>query len=248
MDNAVYVALSSQMALRNHLEVVANNLANASTAGFKAERMMFREYLMQMAPTETVSFVLDGVGYRDLGDGPITRTGNEFDVAINGKGYFQVETPEGVRYTRAGSFTLDTQRRLVTAQGYPVLSPSSTPLVLPAGAEEIAIAEDGTVSVRGAQATEVTRVGRIGLMEFTDEQQMRRVNAQLYATDERPRPVERPRMTQGTIEESNVQSVVELTHMIEILRTYQIAQKVVESEAERERNAIEVLGNVRVTA
>lgn len=242
MDNTTYIALSSQMALRRQLEIVANNMANQSTPGFKAERLLFREYLQNADSGYPISFVQDIASYRDLSEGPIVSTGGDLDVAIAGRGYFTVDTPDGPRYTRLGSFTLDQQRRIVTSQGYPVLSAGGSPIVLPADTTQIAIAEDGTISIRRVEDSKIDiRVDRLGVVEFDDERQLRHVSDGLLTTDQAPQTASRPRVIQGALEQANVQGVRELTDMIEILRTYQAVQKAVEAEAERRRSALQQL-------
>jgi flagellar basal-body rod protein FlgF len=241
VDNTTYIALSSQVALRRHLEIVANNLANQSTPGFKAERLLFREYLQNAATADPIAFVQDIASYRDLAEGPIISTGGDLDVAIAGRGYFAVETPEGTRYTRLGSFTLDAQRRIVTSQGYPVLSAGGAPIVLPNETMQIAIAEDGSISVRGQDSKLSQRIDRLGVVEFDDERQLRLAGDGLLTADESPRAAARPRVIQGAIEQANVQGVRELADMIEILRSYQMVQKAIEMEAERRRNALQQL-------
>lgn len=241
MENAVYIALSSQMALRRSMEIVANNMANLSTPGYQAERVMFKEHLVPVGETETVSFVQDIASYRDLTNGPIQYTNGDLDVAITGKGYFAVETPDGVRYTRAGAFTLDTQRRLVTSEGHVVQAAGGGPIVFPSDASEIEIADDGTISVRGQNAKISNRIGRIGVVEFEDERQLRRSGYGLLETEQEPTPAKDIRVAQGALEQSNVQGVVEMTDMMEVMRRYQAVQKIIDTDGDLVRRAIEQL-------
>jgi len=241
MENTIYIALSSQMALRRQLETVANNMANMSTPGYQAERIMFREYLQPIGQGESISFVQDYASYRDASTGPINYTGADLDVAITGKGYFAVETPDGIRYTRAGSFTIDSQQRLVTNQGYPVQAASGGPIVFPSNADEIMIAEDGTISVRGQDSKASNRVGRLGVVEFENESQLRRGGSGLFETEAEPTQSSDVRLQQGALEQSNVQGVREMTDMMAVLRTYQSMQKALDGESERRRSAIQQL-------
>src|SRR5215469_2049692 len=114
MQNATYIALSSQTALQRQMDVVANNLANLSTPAFKGEEMLFSQYLTRARGTGAMAFVEDAGTARDLRQGPITKTGNPLDLALQGPGYFSVDTPLGTRYTRAGHFQIDAQNQLVT--------------------------------------------------------------------------------------------------------------------------------------
>lgn len=244
MDNTVYVALSSQVALRRNLEIVANNMANLSTPGFKAERMMFREFLQPVSPADKISFVQDIASYNDLSEGPLMTTGAALDLAIAGKGYFTVDTPDGPRYTRGGSFSLDAQRRLVTAQGNPVLSTSGAPIVFPTNAREIVVADDGTISSREDDPKISIRLDRVGVVDFDDPRQVHSSGDGLMTSDASPSQVANPRVVQGAIEQSNAQGVREMTEMMEILRTYQTVQKAIDSETDRRRNALQQLSKI----
>src|SRR5262249_29385758 len=123
MDNSLLVSLSQQLAAYRAMDVIANNLANASTPGFKCEAAKFEEYVSHVRPAEdqkvpqTSSFVKDAVVMRDLGQGELTATGSPYDFAINGKGFFTVQTPQGMRYTRDGHFSLNQDGVLVTSDG-----------------------------------------------------------------------------------------------------------------------------------
>lgn len=228
------------MVLKRQMEVVANNLANLSTPGFKGEAMMFIEHLARTAPREKISFVQDIATVRDLKSGPMTETGNPFDLAIRGEGYFAVQTPDGERYTRAGGFTLDPDGQIVTARGYALLSDGGAPFIVPTDARDVVIAEDGTVS------TDEGELGRIGLVRFENEQALRKLANGLFETaGQQPEPVVDPDIQQGKIESSNVAGVVEMTRMIEIVRSYQAAADLAKQEHERQRRAIEALSPVR---
>jgi flagellar basal-body rod protein FlgF len=165
MDNTAYVALSRQITLRRELDIIANNVANADTAGFKAESLLVEEEPMRPAKTfglrAPVDFVIDGEVARDFGQGGFQKTGNPLDVAIEGDGFLSIETAQGPRYTRDGRLQLDAQNRLVTAAGDPVLS-GGGPVVLDPALGALTIAADGTLS-QGE-----TQVGRLDLVRFDD--------------------------------------------------------------------------------
>ena len=236
MENAGYIALSRQMALRQQMDVVANNLANLNTSAFKGERMLFSEYLSKTEDGKLLSFVQDLAVFRDLRQGAMTRSGNPLDLAINGDGYLKVETPGGERFTRRGSFTLDERGRIVTPEGHPLLNAGDAPITIPTDSETITITRDGTVS------TEAGELGRIQLVSFENEQFLTRGENGLYdAGDERPETVRAPDIQQGMIETSNVQGVFEMTRLIETVRSYQSANKLTEAEHERQRRAIDHL-------
>jgi len=234
METPTYIALSRQLGLRRQMDIVANNLANMNTPSFKGERLIFVEYLQQPTRKDPQSFVQDLGTLRDTAEGPLAKTDNPFDLAVSGDGYFTVETPLGNRYTRHGRFQLDADNRLVTGQGHPVLDSGGGEITIPRGSGRITVSTDGTLS------TDTGIVARLGLVKFADEQQLQRGANNQYSApeDQRPEAVEKPRIMQGMLEESNVQAVTELTHMIEIMRTYQGIGKAIEQEHERQLKAI----------
>jgi flagellar basal-body rod protein FlgF len=246
MEAPSYIALAQQAALWRQTEVIANNLANISTPGFKADRIIFAEYLQSTGGSESssadapLSFVREVGAVRDLRDGMMTPTGNAFDLAIQGTGYFAVETPGGPRYTRQGTFHLDGQGRVVTSDGYAVLDAQSQPITMRNGESRFEVSPEGQIT------TESGTLARIQLVQFDDEQSMRKVGANLYETDAPSQPVD-PKKTavrQGAIEASNVQSIVEVTSLIEISRRYQMAQNILNAENELQVKAIQQLGRV----
>jgi flagellar basal-body rod protein FlgF len=214
------------------MDAVANNVANVNTPGYKAERMLFAEYLVRPQKNVPLSFVEDKGMIRDLSEGPLTKTGNPFDLALNGDGFFTVGTPEGQRYTRSGRFQLDADGQIVNQTGQPVLSAGGQPITIPPGSRNVSIAPDGSVSAD----TEV--VGTIGIVQFENPREMKREANNLYATDAAPVPNERTRILQGMLEESNVNAVQELTNMIEVHRAYTANQRVLQDEHDRLQRAI----------
>ncbi len=237
METSGYIALSSQMALRQRLDVISQNVANLNTSGFKGEDMVFSEFLQETEDGKTLSFVENVAMVRNLSSGPLALTANALDVAIRGEGYFGVDTPLGERYTRAGSFRLDGDGRIVTADGHPVKSDVGGEIVVPPDSGEVVIARDGTVSV------ETGELGRIGVFRFEDETLLVKTEAQLYdPVDQVAEQVQDATVEQGMIEGSNVQGVIEMTKLIETVRRYQSANKLVEDEHRRQRQMLEALG------
>lgn len=247
MENPSYIALGHARGLQRQMEVVANNLANASTAGYRAERVMFRELLSQKATMPGLkglgarsSFVEEAGTLRDTRTGRLERTGNGLDVAVDGPGYFVVETPQGLRYTRQGSFRPDAQGRLTTYDGLPVLGEGGQPITLRADDREVEIDRRGAISGKDGP------IGKLRLVQFENEQALRKVGDNLYAAggqDEQPAD-QRVQVVQGSIEGSNVQGVLEMSQMIELLRRYQSAQRLMEQEHDRSRRAIDKLSRV----
>jgi flagellar basal-body rod protein FlgF len=238
MQAAAYIALSSQMALHRQIDVVANNLANSSTPAFKAERMLFAEFLNRGSASQPVSFVQDLGTVRDTKQGPITRTGNSLDFALQGDGYLQVQTPLGTRYTRNGHFQLDGTGQVVTAQGYPVLDEGGQPLTVPTDATDITVTRDGTVTTAQGEA------GRLGAVRFANERDLVPAAGGLYVTEAVPVPAPETVIQQGMIEESNVEPIIEMTRMMDIAHSFSFAKDLGDSESDRTRSAIDKLGKV----
>jgi flagellar basal-body rod protein FlgF len=240
MENPIYIALSRQEALRRQLDVVSNNVANMNTPGFKQQRMLFLEYLSKPAPAPApkLSMVQDYGVMRDTRPGPISHTANQLDLALQGDGYFAVETIDGQHYTRVGRFQLNNDRQIVDANGLPLLDDGDRPITVPQNAGRITIAGDGAIS------TEQGQLGQLKLVRFERDQYLDELGGGLYATNEPALPAEDARVVQGAVEDSNVQPVVEMTQMMEIMRQYQSNQRLIETEHERQRNAITKLARL----
>lgn len=215
MDNSAYIALSRQLALFRDMDITANNIANANTTGYSAEHLEFNSYLtkdVNYGNRNDMAFADNIDSYRNTLPGPIKTTGNDLDVAIQGNGYFQVETPLGMRYTRAGNFRLASDGTLITEDGYPVLNSSGQHITFPDNTRDIKIGEAGNLKVNGED------FDTIGMFEFDDEQVLQRLNGRLFKSDVSGRPAQNARMLQRSLESSNVQPVIELTHMMQISR------------------------------
>lgn len=238
METASYIALSHQVALRDEMAVIANNIANIGTPGFRREGLVFAEYLARPnrpAPRmETLSYVSEQGIARNTMPGAIEETGGALDVAIAGDAMFVVETPQGQRYTRSGHFRLDPAGQIITQAGHAVLGDAG-PLTIPPDASEIMIAEDGTVS------TDQGVVGRLQLVQFEDDRQLQKAGNGLYRTTAVAGPALDATVIQGSVERANVQPVLEITRMIEILRLYQNNQNLIKMEHERQQRVIEAL-------
>ncbi|NIJ41142.1 flagellar basal-body rod protein FlgF [Parvibaculum indicum] len=240
MENALLIGLSRQMAMQRNMAIIANNLANMNTNGYKSESMLFDEYVMPVAsedsPDKSLSFVQDIGLNRNLADGKLEPTGNPMDVAIAGKGYFKVQTDAGIRYTRNGHFSLDAQGRLVDVSGNPVLDDNGSVVTFRPDEQDIAIARDGTISTDQGQR------GTLGLVEFDNERLLKAAGGTLYTTDQPEVPVEKPHVVQGALEGSNVNAILQMTNMIDVTRSYASAQKLVDSADRMRRDAISKLG------
>jgi flagellar basal-body rod protein FlgF len=241
MDNSLLVSLSQQLASYRAMDVIANNLANASTPGFKRETAKFEEYVARMRPAEgqsgqqTVSFVRDAGILRDTSQGVIQQTGAPFDVAIQGKGFFVVQTPQGLRYTRDGHFSLDANGQIVTTDGYPVQGDGGA-VTVTADDGDIQIGADGTVSGKTGQ------LARLRLVEFADPAGLTKEGANLYSTGQPAVTATASTMRQGMLESSNVQPVLEMSRMIEVMRAYEATATLSSKQQEMQRQAVEKLG------
>jgi len=247
MENTSYVALSRESALWRQMAVVANNMANANTPGFKAEQMMFTSYLAKTKSDTTpfgrkLAFVQDFGVLHNTAEGPLEQTGNPLDIAIHGPGYFQVDTPGGPRYTRDGHFQLDSTGMVVTSAGYPLLQQNGNPIVIAPTESQITIAGDGTVN------TENGVVGQIQVVNFANEQQLQPMGDGTYQTTQNAIPVAHASVAQGMLEESNVQPVAEMTSMLNILRNYEGVMNMIQSEHDRQMKAIDTLSGAQAQA
>ena len=247
MENTSYVALSRQTALWRELEVVANNMANANTPAFKGSQVQFEDYVVKTKSSHTpfgqkVSFVHDFGMIRDTREGPLTKTDAPLDVALHGDGYFTIDTPAGQRYTREGHFRLDENGMIVTASGYPVLQSNDTPIVLAPNEAQVTIAPDGTIS------TENGIIGQLKVVTFDDDQQVKNAGDGTYQTNQTANVVDRPSMSQGMLEESNVQPITEMTNMLTILRSYEGVQNLIQAEQDRVAKALPVLSDSHLQA
>jgi flagellar basal-body rod protein FlgF len=242
MDNALYVGLSRQMTLRRELDIVANNIANANTTGFKVEKLMVRTEPAKPARTaggaNPVKFVLDDGVARDFGQGALTQTGSDFDLALEGQGFFKVSTAGGERYTRDGSFTMAPDGKLVTQNGQSVLDEGGGEILLDPLKGPVTIARDGTVS-QGAEL-----LGKIAVVRPTDLASFRKDGDNLYrnTTNDTPQAAPDAAIHQGMLEASNVQSITQITKLIEVSRAYESVAKMMDQTSELSRSAVERLG------
>ena len=215
------------------MDVVANNIANASTTAFKGERMMFSEYLTTDETGQTVSYVEEAGLFRDNTPGALRPTYNPLDLAIESKGgYFVVDTPDGPRYTRGGHFQLDAERNLVTQDGFKLQADDGTPFTFAAADATILVRQDGTVVAESGE------IGVFRIVEFAQPGSLIKARGGLYSSDEIPVDVAEVRIEQGMLESSNVQPILQVTHMIEVLRAYQSAQNLANTDHDLMRKTI----------
>lgn len=251
MENALLVGLSRQMVLERQMDVVANNVANVNTNGYKADKSLFEEYLKTGAHEDNfigrdraVSYVLDSGTYKDFSQGPTEPTKNPLDVAIDGGGFLVVQTPAGERYTRNGSLQINNQGQLVTAAGDPVLG-NAGPIVFQQTDHDVSIAADGNVTVQeGTSRTDAVR-GKLRIVRFADAQNLQKEGSNLYsAAAGAAQPDTSSKLQQGFIEKSNVNSVTEMSRLIEVTRTYTQIANLLQQQSDLHKSAIEKLADV----
>jgi flagellar basal-body rod protein FlgF len=233
MESTAYIALSRQMVLDRQMDVIAHNIANATTTGFKAAAMLLEPVPVDAGEHQRLAFVQDVGMVRDLGPGPVTTTGNPFDLAIEGSGYLAVQSAAGVRYARSGQLHVNDLGELATTGGDQVLDDGGAALAIPLDAGPITIAADGTVS------TPTAVIGRLGLTTFANEQRLVPVGDGLYRTDQAPLPATGAHLVQGALEGSNVRPIIEMVEMMTTLRAYQGTQRLIETDDDLQRRAIE---------
>ena len=243
IENAQLIGLSRQMALQRHMDMVANNIANVNTTGFKAEQVLFEEFKMPVAAhgdfsgdDQTLSYVQDWATIQDFSDGAMVQTGGPLDVAIAGDGFFTVQTAGGERWSRSGAFQLNNEGTLVDLSGNPVMGEGGQ---IQFGPEEtdINIAADGTVSSsEGAK-------GKLRIVEFADQQALTREGNNLMSGGT-PIAATNSRVLQGFTEKSNVSGVAEMAEMIRVTRAYESIASLGQKQDDMRRDAIKRLGSV----
>lgn len=237
MDNAGYVSLTRQSGLLREMHMVANNIANISTTGYQKEGLLFAEYVNSAAGEDgSLSMANGDIPILDRSQGSVTQTGNHLDLAIEGDGYFMVQTPDGFALTRAGNFTTNADGEIVAPDGARLLDDGQAPFLLPPIFNDILIANDGTLSVDGEP------YGQVGVFTPADPADLARQNGVRFSFSSDATPVEEPTILQGFVEGSNVNPVKEIARMIEVQHAYELGQKLLDQEDQRIRNVLQTLG------
>jgi flagellar basal-body rod protein FlgF len=239
MDTTTAIALSRLTAQSRAMDVIAGNMANTNTPGYRAERMVFADWLSPQDGTtapkggRTLAYTQDRATYRNQAEGTLTQTGNPLDLALSGDGFFTVQTASGTRLTRAGRFTLQGDGSITDEAGNALLDNAGAPMRIAAADTQLTVTADGTLSSQNGP------IGKIAVVKPTDANRMTAEGSRLFRADVPTVSVAAPHMIQGAVEDSNVQAIPELTTMMNTQRDFQFVTQFVEAEGQRHQNAID---------
>lgn len=238
MPSNLYVALSAQVSLQRRMETLAHNVANASTAGFRAEEVKF-DTLLSMTPTDPVSYVSGRETYISRAAGELTRTDNPLDVAVQGDAWLAFLTPGGPVYTRDGRMTITPAGELQTLTGHPVLDVGGAPILLDANAGPPQIARDGTITQQNRQ------IGALGLFTIDSAAKLTRFDTSGVIPDRPAQPAldfGKVGVSQGFVERANVNPVMEMTTLIMVSRAFEAVTASINQTESSLEEAIRALG------
>lgn len=232
MENAGYTTLTRQAGLLREMQVVANNIANSATTGYRQEGLIFSEYVQRVEAGPSLSMATANVRNTSMLQGGLSQTGGRLDLAIEGNGFFQVETPAGPRLTRSGNFSLSGEGDLVTNDGFRVLDAGGAPVFVPPDATDLSVSADGTVSSSGRP------LAQVGLMQPADPIDLIREDGVMFRTEGPIEPAPEGRIVQGFLESANVDPIGQIARMIQVQRAYEMGQSFLDAENERVRQAL----------
>lgn len=244
MENSTTIALSLLVARSRAMDVTANNLANANTPGYRAERMQFSDWLVREPATEDSSalppggrllaYTQDRATYRDMQPGPMTATANPLDLALGAaQGFFSVMTPQGPKLTRAGHFERAPDGAVVDTAGNKLLDTAGRPIQLSTADTLISVSGDGVVSSQNGQ------IAKIGVVAPADPNALTPEGDRLFATTSPTSQVAAPQISQGLLEQSNVRPILEMVEMMRGQRNFEMTSQMVSAEADRQQSAID---------
>ncbi len=235
MSDGIYPTLGRQAGLMREMSVIAQNIANANTTGYRSEGLIFAEHVVRTGPdSPSISFASATGRETRFAQGGMERTGGTFDLAVEGEGYFLVEVDGTPHLTRAGAFLAGPDGGLVTMEGYPVLDDGGAPLFVPTDARDVFVGRDGTVSADGEP------IARVGVVTPTDPGIMQRREGTMFAADDYE-PTEDPGVMQGFLEASNVNPVMEIARMVSVQNAYQMGQGFMDREHERMQSMLRLM-------
>ena len=263
-SKGIYAAVSGAMAQSSRLDTIANNLANVNTTGFKKDRQVFSEYLSAMEKPDELgmprvaasiesfydmrggdnAYVNPAGTYTNFEQGGLKPTGSNLDVALDGKGFFEVMTPQGLRFTRNGAMQVSNEGKLVTREGHPILSPGTGD---PASRQIQVGTRDFNVSEQGDVMSQGQIVGKMSVVNFQNPDELQKIGSSLYALkgNATGKPeASQARVQQGFTETSNVNVVEEMTDMITANRVFEAAQKAIQAHDQLDDKLINQVGKV----
>ena len=235
MSSGIYIAAAGAVAQSVALDATANNIANASTAGYQGERVSFKEALGSAKSADAAMVTTSTAHAVDGTNGALMQTDNPLDVALEGDGVFSVKTPQGMRYTRAGNFQLNADKQLVTQDGFQVMGQGNQPITLPPDASTITIGAEGDVNADGIS------VGKLALARFAPSQ-LKREGGSLFSASGTPQAGEKPKVRSGVLESSNVNIVRGVVDLVKVSRTYESLMKMIQGYHDLETRAARELG------
>jgi len=237
MDITSNVVTSRLVAQQRAMDVLADNIANTNTPGFKSQRMLFSDWLSrQSAPPErTIAYTQDRATWREQQAGTLTHTGNPLDLALTSDGYFTVNTPRGPRLTRDGRFGLLPSGTVADSAGDALLDSNGQPVQLSPTDTQITVGGDGTISSENGQ------LAKIGIVQPNDAMQLSAEGNTLFRSGSVTAPVATPGIVQGAVEDSNVQPVLEVTRMMDGERQFQFIIQFMQAESDRQQSVIDKL-------
>ncbi|MEQ8900948.1 MAG: flagellar hook-basal body complex protein [Roseovarius sp.] len=233
MEVAGYTTLTRQSGLLREMQLVANNIANAATTGYRQEGLIFSEHVSRTGDGGSVSMAYGNARNISGLQGPLNQTGGTLDLAIEGDGFFLIETPAGERLTRAGAFSLSAAGDLVTPDGFRVLDAGGAPVFIPPDATDFGLSPDGTLSSGGRP------LAQIGLVQPAEGTTLMREDGVMFRAEGGFVPQENARILQGFLEGSNVDPIGQIARMIEVQRAYEMGQSFLEAENERVMTALD---------
>jgi flagellar basal-body rod protein FlgF len=250
MENALLVGLSRQTALTHELDIIANNVANIDTTGFKADNALFSQYLMPRASDQQftgndrrIDFVQDRASWVDMSPGAVEHTGNPLDVAVDGNGYLAVQTSRGQRYTRNGALAINATGQLVTSAGDQVLG-TGGPITFQSTDHDVVISPTGIITVEEGNSTVDSPRGQLQLVAFDQPQLLQKDGNSTFLAPNGVTPNPAPAgvgVVQGAVEKSNVNGVGEMARLIELTRSYTDIANILQQQSDQRRSALSQL-------
>lgn len=237
-DASNNILLSKQNSLFNHSEVISNNVANTDTPGFKSKRIIENTYIDANKSVDPSAYNNDFATYTDMQEGSLMQTGNTFDLAISGAGFFSINTTKGIFYSRTGFFTINKNYEIVTQNGGKLLDNGKGIITLPENYSNVIIKQDGIISVNNEE------IARVGIVKFTNLNKLKNIGSNLFTAEETPIIADDKdyRILQGFIEQSNVNKVKQLTNLIEIQRDMGIVTNLLNNYDDLAKTTLSKLG------